>query len=60
MEKLSIIAVFINPIQNDSQLGKLTMVSQTIDLGWLVVGSGSNDLLLLETLIDVRLKLHYP
>ena len=30
------------------------MVSQPIDLVWLVVGSGSIDLLLLETLIEFR------
>ena len=42
------------------KLGKFTMVSQPIDLGWLVVGSGPIDLLLFETLIDVRLKLHHP
>ena len=39
---------------------KFTMVSQPIDLGWLVVGSGSIDLLLLETLIDVRRGLGDP
>ena len=43
----------------EGKLGKFTMVYQPIDLGWLVVGSGSFDLLLLETLIDVRLKLHH-
>ena len=43
-----------------NKLGKFTMVSQPIDLGWLVEGSCSIDLLLLETLIGVRLKLHHP
>ena len=37
------------------KLGKFTIVSQPIDLGWLVVGSGSIDLLLLETFIEFRL-----
>ena len=37
-----------------SKLGKFTMVSQPIGLGWLVVGLGSIDLLLVETLIEFR------
>ena len=37
------------------RLGKFTMVSQPIDLGWLVVGTGFIDLLCLETLIEFRL-----
>ena len=41
-------------------LGKFTMVSQPIDLGWLVVCSGSFDLILFDTLVDVMLKLHHP
>ena len=42
------------------QLGKFTMVSQPINLGQLVVSSGSIVLILFVTLIDVRLKLHPP
>ena len=38
--------------QITKNLGKFTMVCQPIELGWLDVGSGSIDLLLLETLID--------
>ena len=36
------------------------MVSQPIDLDQLVVSSGSIVLILFDTLIDVRLKLHHP
>ena len=36
------------------------MLSQPIDLGRLVVNSGSIVLILFDTLIDVRLKLHHP
>ena len=36
------------------------MVSQPIDLGRLVVSSGSIVLILFDTLIDVRLKLNHP
>ena len=36
------------------------MVSQPIDLGLLVVGSGSVDLILLETLIEFRLTCIIP
>ena len=42
------------------ELGQFTMVSQPIDLGRLVVSSGSIVLILFDTLIDVRLKLHHP
>ena len=41
----------------DVSLGKFTMVSQPIDFGWLVVRSGSINLLLFESLIDDWLKL---
>jgi hypothetical protein len=41
--------------KNNTILGKFTMVSQPIDLVCLVVGSGSIDLLLLESLIVFRL-----
>ena len=41
------------------KLGKFTMVSQPIDLGRLVVSSSSIVLILFDTLIDVRLRLHH-
>ena len=41
--------------KTEKELGKFAMVSQPIDLVWLVVGSSSIDLVLVETLIEVRL-----
>ena len=46
--------------KNDYLLGKFIMVSQPIEFGRLVVSSGSIVLILFDTLIDVRLKLHHP
>ena len=40
------------------ELGKFIMVSQPIDLGRLVVSSGS--VIFFDTPFDVRLKLHHP